>query len=287
MDSQENIEQRLDAITAVTPLLNALRMMSLGSWRAAQKQHNGVLAYQQRLLSLLPAVLPQLSRPLVRRADRAQRAVVLMIGSERGLCGRFNANVAEFAMTFSAEIAQHFSSVELWVLGKRGLRAIERLGQAADSFNSLPSSKLPPLSLASELSQRWLAEYEMMTLDRVDVVVATRTQTGLTKPKAQPLLPIELPQTALKKPSWPPPIIETDPQRLYSQIVRQWTVLRLYELLLLSAETEHATRYQMMETASQNADSLSDELTLALHSQRQQQITREMQELAVSAGLTG
>ncbi len=85
--------------------------------------------------------------------------------------------------------------------------------------------------------------------------------------------------------SWPAPIIETNAHRLYARIGQQWLAGRLCEILSESAAAEYSTRYQLMEAALQNTDRLIDELAIAVHSARQQAITRETQALAVSAGL--
>ena len=110
---------------------------------------------------------------------------------------------------------------------------------------------------------------------------------------SSPPLPPPLPSTSLRagaggmKGEEIPTIIETDPLSLYTHVIEQWTATRLYELLLESATAEHSTRYELMGAATQNADRLIDELTLAIQTTRQQAITQEMQELAAGAGMIG
>lgn len=70
-------------------------------------------------------------------------------------------------------------------------------------------------------------------------------------------------------------------------MIEQLTATRLYELLLESASSEHAARYELMGAATQNTDRLIAELTLAIQTARQQTITQEMQELAAGAGMIG
>jgi F-type H+-transporting ATPase subunit gamma len=84
-----------------------------------------------------------------------------------------------------------------------------------------------------------------------------------------------------------PIIVETDPVSLFARVIEQLTATRLYALLLESAAAEHAARYELMGAATQNADRLIAELTLAIHTARQQAITQEMQELAAGAGMIG
>jgi F-type H+-transporting ATPase subunit gamma len=84
---------------------------------------------------------------------------------------------------------------------------------------------------------------------------------------------------------WPPPIVDTDPLSLYATVIQQWTAVQLYNVLLNSSAAEHSTRFQLMESATQNADQLIEELTLVIQTARRQEITEEMAELATGAGL--
>jgi F-type H+-transporting ATPase subunit gamma len=87
--------------------------------------------------------------------------------------------------------------------------------------------------------------------------------------------------------AWNAPTVETDPLSLYTHTVQQWAVVSLYMRLLDSATAEHAARYSLMELATQNAEQIIQELTLVVQTARQRAITREMQELAIGAGMVG
>ena len=80
-------------------------------------------------------------------------------------------------------------------------------------------------------------------------------------------------------------IIETDPLGIYARIIEQWMATTTYRLLLEATGTEHAARYQLMESATQNAEDLIEELTRDIKSGRRRAITQEMQELAAASGL--
>jgi F-type H+-transporting ATPase subunit gamma len=154
---------------------------------------------------------------------------------------------------------------------------------------------LPPLSLAVELARRWLAEYEGHHLDAVDLIYNDYRGTGAYEPLVTRLIPPQLPtRSGASTPAdtsgasgnrWPPPIIDTDPMSLYARVIEQWTAVQLYKVLLDSSAAEHSTRFQLMESATQNADELVEELTLVIQTARRQQVTQEMAELAAGAGL--
>jgi F-type H+-transporting ATPase subunit gamma len=299
MEELERAQARLDHIRTVAPILSALRTISLGSWKAALKQHTSARRYGERLTAILPLLVPHLpggrrARLARRRAQldgtsTPERVAVLVIGSERGLCGRFNVAAVERAEQHLAEQESAGAHVELMALGTQVSRVLRRRGQPPAWTGTLSLAALPPYRLALDLTTRWLARYEEHELDAVDLVYNAYHGTGRCEPTVSRLIPPRLPADGPGPAGdhWPPPIVETDPLRLYARVVKQWTTLSLYALLLDSAAAEHSTRYQFMEAATQNADRLIDELTLVVQTARQHQITQEMQELAAGAGLIG
>jgi F-type H+-transporting ATPase subunit gamma len=287
MEDIERIEERLANIRGVKPILGALRMIALGSWQAALKQRRAVQAYGAELLAMLPALLPHVRASGGGRAgkdaeERAPRRLVLVVGSERGLCGRFNTAVFEFAQ---ADL-QNAPAAEVQLLGRRLERVWAQAQRPFTWAGALPFTTAPPYALAHELTTRWLAQYEAHAIDAVHVIYNRYRGTGLYETAVWRMLPPRLPRLPSgARPAWPPPIIETAPPALYAQIIQQWAACALFGILLESAAAEQAARYQLMESATQNAERLIAELTASVQVARQQTITREMLELAAGAGL--
>lgn len=316
MEEAQRARERLENISSVKPILGGLRTISLGSWQAALKRRSGVRDYAAKLRAMLPWLVPflqskegmtarvrQVTRALPRLVARAKekpKAIshphqlkALVVGSERGLCGRFNVAVAEEAERYlGSELAQK-SSVELMVLGRRAQRVLQRRGHEPTEAGTLSMTTLPSLSLAFDLTGGWLQAYEEETLDAVDVIYNEYHGTGRYEPAVVRLIP---PQPSTRRlvgeageggEPWPPPIIDTDPLSLYATVVEQSVAVQLYRILLDSSAAEHATRFQLMESATQNADRLIEELTLVVQTARRHKVTQEMQELAAGAGLIG
>lgn len=297
----ERARSRLDNIRSVQPILGALHSISLGSWQAALNQSAKVRRYAEQLMDLLPPLLPHLpaGRPARRFAfpfssspvamdERRAQVVALAVGSERGLCGRFNAVVVEQAEACVAGRAEAGASVELAGLGTRLCRLLQRRGHELAWSVSLSITALPSFDLAFDLTRGWLARYEACQLDAVDVIHNVYRGPGRYEPTVTHLIPPHLPAGGVANSGEGHlPIIETDPLSLYVRVIEQWAAVSLYGLLLDSAAAEHAVRYALMEAATQNTEQLIAELTLAIQTARQQAITREMQELAVGAGMVG
>jgi F-type H+-transporting ATPase subunit gamma len=239
------------------------------------------------MLVLLLPHLPMPGEPEEEAADNTRRSVLLAIGSERGLCGQFNRVVARQARRYREERHGPEERVEVWALGTRLVRLLRRYGLPLAWTERLSITGLPPYRLAFDLARRWLVAYEQGELDRVDVLYNDYRGVGRYQSTVARLIPpqitveAELDVEAL----WPPPILETDPQGLYVRIVEQLTSVGLYQLFAASAVAEHSTRYQLMEDASQNAERLVGDLTMAVLQARRQAITQEMQELVVGAGM--
>lgn len=290
VENVERTQERLENIRTAEPLLGALRTVSMGSWQAARKQKGSVQRYAARLEGLLPWLVPQLPARKSRRRRRerkVERVVALLLGSERGMCGRFNRAIVEYGDRYLDGQARAGLHVELWVVGSRAIRLLERTGRRLDWSEPLPATGLPPYRLADDLTRRWLARFEAGQIDQVDVLYNSYRGVGQYRPQEARLIPPRISLQAGDAEFWPPPIVETDPVGLFAQIVRQLAAINLYGILLESATAEHSARYQLMEEATQNAERLVQELTQDLQAARRHAITQEMLQLVTGAGLLG
>ena len=308
----ERIQSRLDNIRSVVPILAALRTISLGSWQMALNRQRTMQPYTARLLGLLLLLLPHLGphlnlrKPGVYREsisrwvlslrkprdaeNVSERVIALVIGSERGLCGRYNATVMERVEHYREEQEARGVQIEWMALGARVIRAFQRQEQALAWSQGLPVTQLPAFDVASGLVGGWLARYEAYDIDAVDVLYNAYAGAGRYAPAVVRLLPPAWPEAASGSQTGvetAPAIIETDPLRMYARVIEQWSAISFYHILLGAAASEHSARFHLMESATQNADRLVEELTLELQSARRQAITREMQELAAGSGLVG
>jgi len=299
MEDLERAQTRLDHIGTVAPILSAMRTISLGSWKAALRQSTSIRRYEERLNAILPSLVPHLAAgrrawPATRHESHEdvstpKRVAVLVVGSERGMCGRFNAVAAERAERYLIELETGGAQVELMALGSRASRILRRSQRPLVWSGPLSMTTLPPFRTAFDLIHGWLERYEAHDLDAADIVYNGYHSLGRYDPTVVRVIPPQLSQNgaASQGERWPPLIVETDPLSLYVRIVEQQVALNLYGSLLDAAAAEHSTRYQLMEAATQSADRLITELTLVIQTARQAEITQDMQELAAGAGMLG
>ncbi len=307
----ERVQSRLKNIRTVEPILGALRTISLGTWQRAQSRRKGLRDYSDRLLALLPPILPELEEskslwqryvrrlPYVGRvlsSDQGEYAmtgqvVAVVIGSERGLCGRYNDAVLKCAAQYWEERSASGAKVSLIAMGAKVVKGLRDQGRTLARAHSQSATALPSFSMALEWTEEWLARYEAYELDAVDIIYNAYKGAGDYTPTVTRLIPPELPSDVGKGGAASTGavnrdvIIETDPFSLYTRIVEQWSAIGFYRLLLEATASEHSARFQLMESATQNVEQLIDELTQTLQSARRHAITQEMLELAAGAGL--
>ncbi len=306
-------EVRLQNIEAVTPVLAALRTISLGSWRMSIARSQPLDAYTDELLAVLPYLLPYLSAhqrvppkrwlPLKhgdhqKEKDSDGRSIVtIVVGSERGLCGQYNNLLIDRLERYIERKQDSGAGVSLIALGSRLIRELKKRGYELDIARALSVTSLPSYGLAREFVDRWLKDYESYAIDGVDFLYNAQAKAGTYEPTSFRLIPpsltpletidahgesLEVDRVAN---SIKDVIIESEPVGIYTRIIGEWTITTAYKLMLEAASTEHAARYQLMESATQNANALIESLTRDIKTGRRRAITREMQELAVAAGL--
>jgi F-type H+-transporting ATPase subunit gamma len=296
-EGQDRVQARVDNITTVKPILEALRTISLGSWQSALKQQESVSLFAQNYLEILEMVAPSVQRQMKRqkskrspaKVESIQPIILMMIGSERGLCGSYNHQLLAGLRTFHEQLSG--KPIALWILGTRLYRLVKQAGFKVDWWRSSSSTTLPEYAEIHKISRQWLKAYEARQLDEVYLISHRYLSATKSEVRQERLLPyvLEYEQNPAGEnyEGWPTPILETDPLRLYLRVVEQMGTMRFYSYILEASASEHSARYQLMEEASQNAGRMIDDMTEILQMYRREAITREMQELASGAGLLG
>ena len=287
----ERTQARLENVETVEPMLGALRTISLGTWQSAVSRLQGLKATSKEYDAMLASLMPALSHPRYRKKNRVEqkepstRQVVVLAGTERGLCGRLDQDLIDYVEK-SSQVAGSIENSEFVVIGGRLSKAVARQLAMPTKTLSGASTALPVFPEVFGLTKEWMQRLANNELGRVLVFFTAFHGATQREPAVMQLLPYELDvEAAGQSESWPPPIIETDPAQLFVRIYEQLAAIRFYDVLLQTKAAIHSARFQMMEDSTKNAERLIEDLTVILQTERRQAITREMQELAVGAGL--
>lgn len=291
--TSERAKARLRNITAIEPLLSALKTISMANWQMALRQNKRIRAYEQQYKLILNDILPYIDQTAFHKKQtkvakpNVPYTIYLIIGTEHGLCGRFNSLLADNAISFIRE--QNVENYSVWALGTKIQSTLKKKNVSPDWAEPLPTREIGTYEQAYRWTQDWHHRFEKSEYNRLHVLYNQAIRGGGNKFMTLNLLPFNLEshrsEQSSETRSWPEPIIETDPIGIYQQIVSHFIASRFYQALLQSIIAEYSSRFRIMEEAQQNAEKIITSLTQEIQSERKRRITQEMQELAAGAGL--
>lgn len=301
-EALERATARLANLEAIEPLLNALRVLSLSSLQMTQKRLRSVENYAIRFTSIAQQLVhlssPQLKKSVKEETDpdfqntKPQKALLLILGSVRGICGAFNRNLANNSKEIIQRLQTPNSTLEIWAFGARLQTKLQAEQIAYTAFEPLISGSLPDEAKANQMMRTWLKEFETGELASLDVFSYRPRKNGSGyQPEITRLLPYEKLQVETHPEAppipWPEPIIEGDPESILKKIERHLIAIKFYELLLETAAAENTYRYQTLEQAKDTTAELIEELTLEITMEKRHATTKQIHELVVGAGLIG
>ncbi|MDF1518975.1 MAG: F0F1 ATP synthase subunit gamma [Brevefilum sp.] len=289
----ERAKSRLENISTIEPLLGALRTMSMGTWQLALNKIDKMNAYEDNYNHIITEILPYINKKTSKARESKEKdqkitdTIILLIGTERGLCGKFNEALIEQSISWLKEA--DLPSYQIWAMGSRLIRKLEQMKIDISWRQPMSASDLMTYQKAYLTTQKWVEQYEAYAFNQFFVLFNQSEKSGQYQFSSSKLLPYEFQRNEAnqeqKSQRWPPPIIETDPTGIYSTIIQHHIAASFYKMTLKSAAAEHAARFNLMQEAKDNAEEIIEELRRIINSERKRKITQEMQELAAGAGL--
>jgi len=300
MASTRELRRRIRSVKNISQVTRAMQMVAASKMRRSQDRVLATRAYTERAWRILTHLASQREEteelhPLLRRPEQVRSIGLIVITGDRGLCGGYNNNILRVAMDSLAPADGRKTTqvpVKLITVGRRGSDYMARLGRdIVAHFPAMPDQ--PRLADAIALAGVAMdgfceGEFDLVLLAYTDFV-----NTLVQKPVVRRLLPVLIGETGeeamceyipepqpLEVPKY---IYEPDPRSILDTVVPRFIELRLYQAVLESVASEHSARMVAMQNATDNAVDLIDELTLTYNQVRQQDITREMLDIAGGA----
>ncbi|MHB1319162.1 MAG: F0F1 ATP synthase subunit gamma [Anaerolineae bacterium] len=291
MQDIEEIRERRDNVEAIEPIVTSMRTVSAGSWRQALQRREASATFCRYLEWVLTVSAPNVPERAVQRLgirrdiQPANRPLLLVISSQRGLCGAYNDVVARGADQLITSQSLQSEEVLVAALGSRAAAQLRRMGRQIDSEWALPTSRVATTQLVNMIASELRDQITEGAVDAVYVIYSPYRSGAIAPPVAERWLPVDWSMLPRVPEDRPEVTFEGDAEGLYERALRAWTNARLYRLVVDSAASEHAARFRAMDMASSNLARIIEELTLQYHTARQHAITMEMLDLA--AGTEG
>jgi F-type H+-transporting ATPase subunit gamma len=278
--SQREIRRRIAAVKNIKQITRAMQFVAASKLKRAQDSTLSARPYSQKieeLLADLAVVIGPDEHPLLARREEGKRLIVL-ITSDRGLAGPFNTNTIRFA---AQEITGHGGDLAVVTVGRKGRDAMRRsrvpMEAHFEGFGDRPAFA-DVLPLARLITDDFLAG----TYARVDVVFSQFVSTLTQRPALDRLLPITPAEDTEGIPG-NQFIFEPNPGAVLEQLLPRYIAARLFQAVLESKASEESSRMVAMRNATDNAEDLIQDYTLAYNKVRQANITREMIEISSGA----
>lgn len=265
----------LQAVVKTMKTLAAVNIRHYQTAVEALAQYNRTVEMGLRIVLRQRPERPVRAKPGLRR-----RLGAIVFGSDQGMCGVLNEQVASHATTAmeASGIASHERT--LVAIGRRVAGLLEDAGQRLEEHLPAPSSVAAITAMVQDLVVRIEAWHAMQGCDQI-VLFYPRLLAGATyRPYTFHLLPVDLEWLQrLERQPWPSralPIFTMNADRLFSALIHQYLFVSLYRALAESLASENASRLASMQAAERNIMERLEELNAQFHRQRQVSITEEL-----------
>ena len=294
MPSTREIRRRIRSVKNIAQVTRAMQMVAASKMRRAQEQVLATRPYSEKAWQILTNLAAQPrgeegSHPLLEVREEIKTIGMVLITSDKGLCGSYNHNIIQRAWRAIEELSY---PVQLITVGRRGRDAMWRLRQTiVAEFSDLPPA--PKLLDITPIARTAINGFVSGQFDVVYLAHTDFINTLVQRPALWQLLPIrplELGLTPISEyrdhrspASTVEYIYEPDPLTILDTVLPRFTELQIYQALLEALASEHSARMVAMRNATENANELLDDLTLTYNRARQEAITKEMLDIAGGA----
>lgn len=228
----------------------------------------------------LMARFPLLRQPAPPSKGGPKRAAIILVTSNRGLCGAFNSNLIKEARRKGDQLEAAGYAVEFHCVGKKGAGYLKYIGKKLAADRQDIGDK-PTADHAASLVEGLMKDYEAGHLASVDLVHAKFQSAISTPPTTVRILPVETPAKGSKvRPDY---ILKPGPDEILENLLPLYVRNAVYKGLVETAAGEHGARRTAMKNATDNAGEILDALRTKYNKGRQAQITQEISEIVGGA----
>ena len=281
MATLKEIKGRIGSVKSTLKITTAMKMVASAKLHKAQNAIEGMLPYEQSLKRTLDELLKQVRLESGLSEQRPPKRVMLVcIASNSSLCGGFNADaIREVRLRLDALKRDGAEEITVLSVGRKMAEAMRKAGYPSpEDFTEL--SAKPSYEEAAALSDRLVDDFREGRTDRVELIYNHFVSTAVHKSVCETYLPMAAAAPAEGEQPEEEYIIEPDKEELLTVLLPKTLKLKLFTVLLDASAAEHAARTVAMQTASDNAEDLLQELSLEYNKSRQAKITAEILDLA-------
>lgn len=287
MATLRELKGRIGSVASSEKITGAMKMISSAKMHKAESSLQRQVPFRSQIETIIGNVLSSDARfnsPIVTAPAETRRLLVIVWGSDDGLCGAYNANLYKRLVEYLGELRTSLGNdvhIDVMGIGRKIVHALSHLTMANTAVVPAPdgvdskTEGAPVNSFMQSLEQKFLTgEY-----DRVDTLYMKFYTAGRQRPVAAQLLPV-LPETftgaGAPAETGRPYLFEPNPNAIFNTVLPLFLMSVMQDIFTENRASEQAARVMAMQAANDNAKNLLDSLRLEYNKLRQQSITNEL-----------
>ena len=279
MANAREIKRRIGSIESTKTITRTMEMVAASKLRRARQRVEEARPYADRLSNVIRRLVsPELAEvePLLRQPERIDRAAVVLLTSNRGLCGPFNSNLIREARDILGRLEDDGVERDFHVVGSEGIdyfsfRDVEMERTRTDIEDS------PTVEDARSMMEPLAEEYVAEEIDAVYIVAARFESVMETPPTTRQVLPVHVPDDRDGGGRFY--ILDPSDEEILSELLPLYVVNTMYRSLVETAAAEQGARRRAMKDATDNAEEMLDDLQRSYNRARQAEITQQIAEI--------
>jgi F-type H+-transporting ATPase subunit gamma len=284
MPGTKEIRMKIRSVQNTRKITKAMEMVAASKMRKAQERMRNARPYGEKIRNVAAHIShanPEYKHPALIERDTVKRLGIIVITTDKGLCGALNTNLLRVVLAQYKEWLAQGEEVEVCALGGKGLGFMQRLGakvvsQATQLGDRAQLDKLiGPIKVMTDAFMSGHTDRVMLAYNRF-------INTMKQEPVIEQLLPLSGERLGAPETVWDY-IYEPEARTVLDQVLRRYVEAIILQALAENMASEQSARMVAMKAASDNAETLIDELTLIYNKNRQAGITKELSEIVGGA----
>jgi F-type H+-transporting ATPase subunit gamma len=284
MPGTKEIRVKIKSVQNTRKITKAMEMVAASKMRKAQERMRHARPYADKIRNVAAHIShanPEYKHPALVDRDTVKRLGIIVVTTDKGLCGALNTNLLRQVLTQYKEWQAQGEEIEVCALGNKGLGFMQRLGakivsQVTQLGDRAQLEKL--IGPVKVVTDAFIAGHT----DRVMIAYNRFVNTMKQEPVIEQLLPLSGERLGAPETAWDY-IYEPDAKVVLDQVLRRYVEVIVLQALAENMASEQSARMVAMKAASDNAATLIDELTLVYNKNRQAAITKELSEIVGGA----
>ena len=279
----KEVRNRIKSVTSTQQITKAMKMVSAAKLRRAQDRITQMRPYSVKLQEMLSNIVAATEGDMnisFAKEREIKNVLLVVVTSDRGLCGGFNSNIIKTAKKLIAE-KYNDKNVTILPVGKKASEAFKRLNaNVIDSYVGMFSNL--SFDFASQVPQWMMNEYAAGNYDAIEIIYSQFKNAATQIFTSEQFLPVAKPKNSSgsKKSDF---IFEPNKEDIVNYLIPKILNTQFFKALLDSNASEHGARMTAMDKASDNANELLKDLKVLYNRQRQAAITTELTEIVSGA----